>query len=269
MVHPFPSRPLSRGDQGVSRPRRSGRSQPFETGGKSAINSGTHLVSSDTLVDVAYHKIRKDIIEEYLPAGQKINLSDLCARYGVSPTPIKQALNRLMAEGLVENIPRKGCRVRPFNWSELDEIFELRLMMEVSFAPQATVAVQNTPKLQNRFEDNLQKNMELVQHYDTAEEYFETYEIDQQFHELIILASGNRTALRVYKNLNSHAYATYLFGKQPRIQTINGILEHRAIYESMKAGNVDQVCHLLNSHLENARKKISLSLKLQQNGGQL
>ena len=75
------------------------------------MNSGTHLVSSDTLVDVAYHKIRKDIIDEYLPAGQKINLSDLCARYGVSPTPIKQALNRLMAEGLVENIPRRaaGC----------------------------------------------------------------------------------------------------------------------------------------------------------------
>lgn len=87
------------------------------------MNSGTHLVSSNTLVDVAYHNIRKDIIEEYLPAGQKINLSDLCTRYGVSPTPIKQALNRLMAEGLVENIPRKGCRVRPFNWSELDEIF--------------------------------------------------------------------------------------------------------------------------------------------------
>ena len=232
------------------------------------MNSGTHLVSSNTLVDVAYHNIRKDIIEEYLPAGQKINLSDLCTRYGVSPTPIKQALNRLMAEGLVENIPRKCCRVRPFNWSELDEIFELRLIMEVSFAPQATVAVQNTPQLQKRFEDNLQKNMELVQYYGTAEEYFETYEIDQQFHELIILVSGNRTAIRVYKNLNSHSYATYLFGKQPRIQTINGILEHRAIYESMKAGNVDQVRHLLNSHLENAQKKISLSLKLQQNSGQ-
>lgn len=83
--------------------------------------------------------------------------------------------------------------------------------------------------------------------------------------QLIILSSGNRTALRIYKNLNSHSYATYLFGKQPRIQTINGILEHRAIYESMKAGNVDQVCRLLHAHLENARKKISLSLKLQQN----
>ena len=73
------------------------------------MNSGTHLVSSNTLVDVAYHNIRKDIIEEYLPAGQKINLSDLCTRYGVSPTPIKQALNRLMAEGLVENIPARAA----------------------------------------------------------------------------------------------------------------------------------------------------------------
>ena len=69
------------------------------------MNSGTHLVSSNTLVDVAYHNIRKDIIEEYLPAGQKINLSDLCTRYGVSPTPIKQALNRLMA---VFRLPVKG-----------------------------------------------------------------------------------------------------------------------------------------------------------------
>ena len=267
MVHPFPSCPILCGAKVSPGP---GGHSGFSHFNRGEIIHEQRYASrfQQHTGDVAYHNIRKDIIEEYLPAGQKINLSDLCTRYGVSPTPIKQALNRLMAEGLVENIPRKGCRVRPFNWSELDEIFELRLIMEVSFAPQATVAVQNTPQLQKRFEDNLQKNMELVQYYGTAEEYFETYEIDQQFHELIILASGNRTAIRVYKNLNSHSYATYLFGKQPRIQTINGILEHRAIYESMKAGNVDQVRHLLNSHLENAQKKISLSLKLQQNSGQ-
>ncbi|MFQ9473776.1 MAG: GntR family transcriptional regulator [Oscillospiraceae bacterium] len=81
------------------------------------MNSGTHLVSSNTLVDVAYHNIRKDIIEEYLPAGQKINLSDLCTRYGVSPTPIKQALNRLMAEGLwrisPQGLPEYGLSTGP------------------------------------------------------------------------------------------------------------------------------------------------------------
>ena len=51
---------------------------------------------NDTLVDLAYRSIRRDIIEEVLSAGEKINLPLLCQRYGVSPTPIKQALNRLM-----------------------------------------------------------------------------------------------------------------------------------------------------------------------------
>ena len=63
---------------------------------------------NDTLVDLAYRCIRRDIIEEVLPAGEKINLSLLCQRYGVSPTPIKQALNRLMMERPVEGFPGRG-----------------------------------------------------------------------------------------------------------------------------------------------------------------
>ena len=222
------------------------------------------MIAADTLVDVAYHNIRKDFTEEYLPAGAKINLSDLCTRYGVSPTPIKQALNRLMAEGLVESIPRKGCRVRNFSWGEVDELFEMRMMMEIYFAPQTVAAVQTSPLLQSKFEENIRENMDLVQNFSTADEYFRTYEMDQQFHELFILASGNRAALRVYKGLNTHSSATYLFGKQPRPQTINGILEHQAIYESMREGAVGPVCDQIKFHIENARNKIRLSLKLQQ-----
>ena len=220
--------------------------------------------ASNTLVDIAYQNLRKDITVEYLPAGKKINLNHLCTRYGISPTPLKQALNRLIAEGLVENIPRKGCRVRGFSWAEVNELFEMRLMMEVHFAPQAISAVRASAKLQSLFETNLKENLELVQNFQTAEEYFRTYELDQQFHELFILSSGNRTALRVYKGLYSHSYAAYLYGKQPRVQTINGILEHKEIYESMRESNTQHVCDLLRSHIENARNKILLSLKVQQ-----
>lgn len=225
----------------------------------------TAVEAPNTLVDIAYQNLRKDITVEYLPAGKKINLNHLCTRYGISPTPLKQALNRLIAEGLVENIPRKGCRVRGFSWSEMSELFEMRLMMESHFAPQATAAVRINTQLQKLFEENLKENLELVQHYQTAEEYFRTYELDQKFHELFILSSGNRTALRVYKGLYSHSYAAYLYGKQPRVQTINGILEHQEIYRSMLEGNTEKVCDLLHSHIENARNKILLSLKLQQN----
>lgn len=226
------------------------------------MSKNVKLTSANTLVDEAYQSIKKDIIEEYLPAGEKINLNDLCVRYGVSPTPIKQALNRLIAEGMVESIPRKGCRVRPFGWSWVDEVFEMRLMMELYFAPQATEAVKTSPRLQARFEQNLDENLEIAWKYSTTEDYFLTYELDRQFHELLILASGNQTALRTYNGLNSHSFANYLYGRQPRSQTVNGILEHRAMYEAMRAGEVEQLRAQIRGHIENARNKIRLALKL-------
>ncbi len=228
--------------------------------------SNVKLVSDNTLVDQVYHNIKKDVIEEYLPAGEKINLTDLCTRYGVSPTPIKQALNRLIAEGMVESIPRKGCRVRPFDWIWVNETFEVRLMMELYFAPQSAEGVQTSPALRARFEQNLEENLKMAWSYNTPEEYFRTYELDRQFHELLILASGNQTALRTYRGLNSHVFATYLFGRQPRSQTVNGILEHRAMYESMCAGDVEQLKSQVRVHVENAREKIRLALKLAEGG---
>ncbi len=215
-----------------------------------------------TLVDFAYDSIRKDITEEYLPAAEKINLNLLCERYGISPTPIKQALNRLMMEGLVESIPRKGYRVRRINWREVDELFELRLMMELYFVPQATRAVESNTVIQTKFEKNIEENLQMVQTFTTSEEYFQAYHKDQQFHELFILASGNQAALRTYKNLNTHTYAAYLFGKQPKNKTIAGIEEHRAIYEAMRSGNVEEVRRRIAIHNENAREKIQLTLKL-------
>lgn len=220
------------------------------------------LVSANTLVDEVYGHIKKDIIEEYLPAGEKIDMNNLCSRYGVSPTPIKQALNRLIAEGMVESIPRKGCRVSPFNWTRVDETFEIRLMMELYFASQATEAVKTSPVLQERFERNLEENLKLAWNYATPEEYFRTYELDRQFHELLILASGNQTALRTYRGLNAFVYSTYLFGRQPRSQTVNGILEHQMIYESICTGNMEQLEAQIRAHVENARNKIRLALKL-------
>lgn len=226
------------------------------------MSENIKLVSANTLVDEVYSYIKKDIIEEYLPAGEKINLNDLCSRYGVSPTPIKQALNRLIMEGMVESIPRKGCRVRPFHWNWVDETFEVRLMMELYFAPKSVEAVRTSPVLRSRFEQNLEENLKMAWSYDTPEEYFRTYELDRQFHELLILASGNQTALRTYNGLNSHVFATYLFGRQPRSQTVNGILEHQAMYESMRLGNAEQLQAQIRVHIENARDKIRLALKL-------
>lgn len=217
---------------------------------------------AETLVDTAYRSIRKDIIEEVLPAGVKINFTQLSERYGVSPTPIKQAVNRLMAEGLIETVPHKGSIVRKMSLEEINEVFEIRLMMEIHFAPAVIQAVQQNLTIQQLFEKNIQKNTEMALTFSTVEEYFKTYEIDKQFHELFIFSSGNKSALRIYKSLNTHAYAASLYRKQPKDKTIEGIQEHKQIYEAMRADDQATVLRLIRLHHENARDKIQLALKL-------
>lgn len=216
----------------------------------------------DTMVDHVYHQIKKDIIEDFLRPGEKINPNVLCSRYGVSQTPIKQALNRLMVEGLVEGIPRKGCKVRRISWSEIDEIFELRLMMELHFSEAATRAVGSNTVLQSRIQANLQRNLELVKRFTTPEEYFQIYQLDQEFHDLFIASSGNQAAMRTYRSLNTHTYAAYLFDKQPKNKTIEGILEHEDIYKAMLEANVQEVRRRITVHNENARNKIQITLKV-------
>ena len=215
-----------------------------------------------TLVDFAYTHIRKDITVEMFKPGAKIRINELCERYKISQTPIKQALNRLIMAGLVENIPQRGYRIRRITGTEIDEIFEMRLMMELAFITKVIYAVNSNSLLQEKFETNLRDNLALAQNYSTAEDFLQTYAMDQQFHELYILSSGNHTALRIHKTLNTHAYAYYLYGKQPKEKTVTGIIEHRDIYESLKEGNVDTVREKLIIHSQNAREIIALSLKL-------
>ncbi len=220
----------------------------------------------ETLVDIAYRSIRKDIIEEVLPAGGKINFTQLSERYGVSPTPIKQAVNRLMAEGLIESVPRRGMTVRKMSMDEINEVFDLRLMMETYFTPAVIQAVQQNLAIQQLFEKNIENNAAFAQTFSTADEYFKTYEIDKQFHELFIFASGNKSALRIYKSLNTHAYAASLYGKQPKDKTVEGIQEHKKIYEAICAGDQKSVIELIQLHHENARTKIQLALKFRSIG---
>ena len=227
------------------------------------MNSEIKIPSS--LVDLSYDKIRQDISKEFLKPGQKINIKVLSERYDVSETPIKQALNRLMMEGLVENIPRKGMKLKRITWAEIDEILDIRLMMESYFVPQVITAVGSNTRLQEEFQKNIKEHFEYVEKFSDTSEYFTAYHLDQKFHELYLKCSGNRKAVQVYNSLNSHAYATYLYGKQPREKTLSGVQEHQMVYESLLERNMGKSLNLIQLHYKNAKEIIYLVLKIGNN----
>lgn len=215
-----------------------------------------------SLVDVAYRRIREDLAKGYLTPGEKLNVRVLSERYEVSDTPVKQALNRLMVEGVVESIPRKGMKVKRITWSEIEEILEFRIMMERFYAPKVITLLPNDVQLQKAFDQNLTENLRLAQSYGTVDEHQAVYRLDQEFHRMYLVCGGSRKALQVFDNLNSHSYATYLFNRQPKEKTISGVMEHRAVFEAILAGNLNRLLELLDLHNKNAREIIYLTLKI-------
>lgn len=232
---------------------------------KSKIKEIKYLITNNnkptTLIEAVYTNIKKDIIEDYLKPGSKIIIRELSERYSVSETPIKQALNRLVTEGLVESIPRKGMRVKKITWSEIDDIFDIRLMMDLYFIKPVMMALDGNEKYHAEFEENIRKNLEYAKNNENVFDYQTVYQLDHNFHELYLKCSGNIKALEVFNRLNTHSYSTYLYGKQPRSKTIEGVMEHQMIYDALSEKNEEKAKEYLELHSKNAKDIIYSTLK--------
>lgn len=95
--------------------------------------SGKIENGKETLADTVYEQIRRDIVGHVLLPGQKLKTKELSARYGVSETPVKLALNRLCTEHIIDNYPRQGMKVHEFSPDEAGEIFDIRRMMDLYY----------------------------------------------------------------------------------------------------------------------------------------
>ena len=101
------------------------------------VKSGSSLPGSDdsayeeiTLAEQAHRMLKRDIISGALPAGQALRLEHLKERYGISFSPLREALNRLHSERLVVSTPSRGFRASPFSEEEMWDVIETRIVIE-------------------------------------------------------------------------------------------------------------------------------------------
>ncbi|GAB2724401.1 GntR family transcriptional regulator [Paenibacillus thermoaerophilus] len=211
---------------------------------------------TETLVEVAYRAIKKDITERILVPGQKIVVRELHERYGISETPIKQALNRLVTEGLVESFPRRGMCVRKVKWQEIEELMDIRCMFETYYIDRVMETFKNNAEIREKFLENLTEHKRIIENIRDLNDYFQNYYLDQEFHQLFVKCSGNHRMLQIYNNLGTHVYAHYVYGRQPREGMIQGVKEHEAIYHALTAQDEAELRRCIEVHIANAKKNV-------------
>ena len=88
------------------------------------------MLKKISLSEQAYNKLVKKIISGKYPAGTRLTEEMLCAEFGISRTPVRDAISKLMGEGLVQPLPKRGCRVCDLDSQAVRELFECRSRLE-------------------------------------------------------------------------------------------------------------------------------------------
>ena len=203
-----------------------------------------------SLIDKAYQEIRKNILVGKMPPGYKLVVNDLAEEWNISATPIKQALNRLVSEELVEVLPRRGMRVKTYDARELTETFETRTIDEMHCCRLAIERIDGHPEVEEELIAVLEKSRVALQ---DEFNYMSQYHFDEQFHMLLVSLSGNRKMMRDFDRLHANimTFGIYASKHSPLWRQPATYEEHSRILEGLRNRSVKEMQEAMRFHLEN------------------
>ncbi|WP_457637974.1 GntR family transcriptional regulator [Oceanithermus sp.] len=179
----------------------------------------------------AYEKLKQLIVSGNLQPGERLSEPALAEALGVSRTPVREALQRLAQEGLVEMRPGRGAWVRVLKPREVAEVYEVRALIEGEAARRAAER-SNEADLAR-----LEVALDELEQADPAD-YAAQIAADARFHALLVAASGNRVLEQVFHDLDAALALTRQFSRDFN-QTPQTRQQHRAITAAIARGDAE------------------------------
>ena len=197
-----------------------------------------------SLAERVYRSLKEDILAARVGRDELLQEQSLAERYGVSKTPVREALRLLVHEGLLMVLPRKGYMVRPVGLQDVIEIFALRRILEPPLAAEA--ARRRTTEQIGRMEESVERESRL---FDPS---LDEMEASLGLHVLIAEATGNSRAAAIVSSLMDDAgrlpwIAFPAVGPDPNRP---GVEEHVQIVAAIAAGDAETAERLMGEHLE-------------------
>jgi DNA-binding GntR family transcriptional regulator len=202
---------------------------------------------------IAYRGIRRMLYTRELVAGQKIACSEIAEKLRMSPTPIIQALKRLELLGFVSHEPNRGFHITPFSISEIEEVYEMRELLEPSL-------LRST--IENLKKDGITALKKAMEAHLSAERDFHLRErlfMNKEFHLTLASLSGKETQVRILKNLFDILFLKY--GGLPNASLLLTDQEHQEILDSVSMRSLDRAQRVLKNHITNVKTQYLTSVR--------
>jgi DNA-binding GntR family transcriptional regulator len=188
--------------------------------------------------------VRSSIVEGELVAGSLHSVAELAATLGVSRTPVREALIELASRGMVRFERNRGVRILQTSIHDLEEIFEIRLLLEVPAARRAVVGM--LPDAVRA----LRSHLASMERAAAAGDEGRLWIHDRAFHHALMVASGNRR-LADYVDVLRDMVLVRGVTTAGRARSLAAIVaEHRAIFDQIEAKDPDAAAAALRAHIE-------------------
>jgi DNA-binding GntR family transcriptional regulator len=203
-----------------------------------------------TSAERALATLRDLIMGGELAPGARLGEVELAERLGVSRTPVREALSRLAAEGLVEITPNRGARVVTWTVSELEGVFDLRSVLE----PQLTAhAVPNATPADVDVLDDLARRMCEVGPPGPGQDLDALVPLNRAFHDRLVALAAHPTlatalAAAIHPPIVRRNFLTYDEASLRR-----SLAHHGEIVAALRAGDPEWARAVMTSHIANAR----------------
>ncbi len=212
-----------------------------------ADGPGLPALDRASLRDQARSVIRASIVAGQIEAGELHPVSYFAAQLGVSATPIREALFDLAGEGLIEVVRNRGFRVPLLSEHDLDELYELRLLVELSAV--VRVAREHVP-LDTVLLRRLAGELKTQAHHRQLIEFLWT---DRTFHLGVLAGLGNRRLTALVARLRDEARLHGIAGLARSGQLERTAAEHGELLDALESGDGDLVEARMRRHLRHTR----------------
>ncbi len=206
-------------------------------------------LSIASVVDQVYEAIRERITSGSLPRGARVHQEDLAEELGVSRTPVREALRRLAAEGLVEMRTNRGARVADIDQGGMRGAYDARLVVEPGAARLAAGRRPAQPLARMRAAVAAQRR--------STRNVERSFEANREFHLALVAASDNDFLLQLVERLWVARIGATIYERQVETQErmLLDVREHEQILEAIEAGDARRAESLTRRHLADAMKR--------------
>jgi len=223
--------------------------------GVRTINSGQSLQNYPSRAEKVYEILLESITKRRILPGERLVERVLAKKLGVSKTPIREALNRLKEEGLVEGTPYRGYSVAKISLKDIEAIYDLREVLE---GLAARKAAEKITKKQIR---QLKSILQSLENCSKEKEWEHYYLLDLEFHNLLTAISKNERLFQIARLLENQTKLLMSVSIMLPETIEDSLKEHREILNAVGNHKPDLAEQLAREHIRNVKKIVLASLR--------